>query len=42
MTNQENYWLTPKTLWCQDCGKNFVHYEKGMPQTICSYCAEGK
>jgi hypothetical protein len=31
--------MSVKTLFCTDCGKNFVHYVAGIPQTICSYCA---
>jgi hypothetical protein len=31
--------ITPAKLWCADCGKNFIHYVAGMPQTICGYCA---
>jgi hypothetical protein len=33
------YPLTPKSLWCADCGKQFVHYVGGIAQTVCSYCA---
>lgn len=33
------YWLTPQKLFCEDCGKNFIHYLKGMPQKVCGYCA---
>jgi hypothetical protein len=31
--------LTPQTLFCVDCGKNFVHYVGGMPQKVCGVCA---
>jgi hypothetical protein len=30
---------TINKLWCAECGKNFIHYLGGMPQTICGVCA---
>lgn len=26
-------------LFCEDCGRNFIHYLKGLPQRVCGYCA---